>query len=242
MFSVVIAAAALALAPSAPASPAPTPAPLREIVFKYSYDRKVERSVAEFGAPNLNVGTTNAYAGTITVDVMEVDSANMILVSVTDAARVTNGDKPIVGQVVVVPDGSLRIVGGDYDDTIETILPYMATNYFGDHPLQEGSEWIVLSPPSDKSQTTTKYTVSNVTADTATITSVTTAKGSDVAGTLSIETKVVYKASLLVPLSLDIVVIRSGSTSSSGDPSTQDATTHYHFDRVSDSRDSAGKG
>ncbi len=240
MLSVVIAATTLAFAP---ATPAPTAAPLREIVFKYSYSRKVERSVEEFGSPDLNVGNTNGYAGKLTVDVMQVDSASMILVAVTDAVTGTvNATKPLVGDVVISPSGDVKIVGGDYDETMTTILPYLATNYFGDHQLQEGATWKLISLAADKTKTTTTFNVSNVSADTATITSTTQSSGGDSSGTSSMEMKVVYKAALLVPLSLDIYITSSGDTTTAGRASNQNATTHYHFDRVSDSRDKAGSG
>jgi hypothetical protein len=45
-----------------------------------------------------------------------------------------------------------------------------------------------------------------------------------------------------VPISLDILITSSGNTTTGGRASNQDATTHYHFDRVSDSRDTAGSG
>lgn len=240
MLSVVIAATTLAFAP---ATPAPTAAPLREIVYRYSYSRKVERSVAEYGAPDLNVGTTNGYAGKLTVDVMQVDAANMILVAVTDAVTGTvNVTKPLVGDIVISPSGDVKIVGGEYDLTMTTILPYLSTAYYGDHALQEGATWKLITNGADKTQTTTTFNVSNVTTDTATITSTTQAKAADSSGTTSVETKVVYKAALLVPISVDILISSSGDTMTAGRPSNQDATTHYHFDRISDSRDKAGSG
>jgi len=241
MLTVVIAAATLAFASPAPAASAQAAAPLREIVFKYSYSRKVERSVAEFGSPDLNVGNTNGYAGRLTVDVMQVDPSNMILVAATDAVTGTvNMLKPLVGDIVISPSGDVKIVGGDYDDTMTTILPYLSTNYFGDHQLQEGASWKLITTAADKTQTTTTFNVSNVTTDTATITSTTQAKSGDSSGVSSIQTKVVYKAALLVPISLDILITSSGTTTTAGHASNEDATTHYHFDRVSDTRDKAG--
>jgi hypothetical protein len=241
MLSVVIAATTLAFAPAAPAA---TPAaPLREIVFKYSYSRKVERSVQQFGSPDMNVGSTNAFAGKLTIDVKQVDAASMILVSATDAVTGTvNMTKPVTGDVVISPSGDVKFVGGDYDEAMTTILPYLSTNYFGNHPLQEGATWKLISLAADKTKTTTVYSVSNVGADTATITSTTQSTGGDASGTSSMETKVVYKAGLLVPLSLDILITSSGDTTTGGRASNQDATTHYHFDRVSDSRDTTGSG
>ena len=240
MFSVVIAAAALAFGPAPHAAATQTPAPLREIVFKFSYDRKVERSVEEFGAPNLNVGGSNVLSGKMTVDVTQVGQDGSIRVSATDAYdSAVNAKKPFTADIVIHPNGDVVIVGGEAEDMMMTLLPYLGTRYFSDHDLQEGASWKLISPPG-QSQTTTTFNVSNVTHDTATVSSVGKATGGDVQGTLSIESKVVYKASLLVPLSLDIVIIRSGTGSTAGQPSTQNAQTHYRFDRISDTRDTAG--
>jgi hypothetical protein len=240
MFSVVIAAAVFAFAPAAPVAATHTPAPLREIVFKFSYDRRVQRSVEEFGAPNLNVGGTNAFSGKLTVDVTQVGEDGSIRVTATEAIdRSENMTKPIAADVVIRPNGDLVIVGGETEDAMLTLLPYLATKYFADHDLQEGASWKVISAPG-KSQTTTTYSVSNVGADTATVSSVAKASGADVNGPLSIESKVVYKAPLLVPLSLDIVVLQSGDTTTAGRASTVDTQTHYHFNRTSDTRDTGG--
>jgi len=239
MLSVVIAATTLAFAP---ATPAATAAPLREIVFKYSYSRKVERSVEQFGAPDLNVGGTNGFAGKVTVDVMQVDAANLILVAATDAVSGTvNMTKPVVGNVVINPSGDLKFVGGEYDEAMTTILPFLATDYFGDHPLQEGATWKLISIAADKTKTTTTFNVSNVGADTATVSSTTQSSGG-AGGTSSMEMKVAYKAALLVPLSLDIFITSAGDTTTAGRASNETATTHYHFDRISDTRDKAGSG
>jgi len=240
MLSVVIAATTLAFAP---ATPAATAAPLREIVFKYSYSRKVERSVEQFGSADLNVGGTNGFAGKVTVDVMQVDSANLILVAVTDAVSGTvNMTKPVIGNVVISPSGDLKFVGGEYDEAMTTILPLLATDYFGDHALQEGATWNLISLAADKTKTTTTFNVSNVGADTATVSSTTQSSGGNANGASSMEMKVVYKAALLVPLSLDILVRSSGDTTTAGRASNGTATTHYHFDRISDTRDKAGSG
>jgi hypothetical protein len=242
MFSVVIAAAALAFANAAPAAATQKPAPLREIVYKFSFDRKVERSVEEFGAPNLNVGGTNTFSGKLTVDVTQVGDDGSIRVSATEAIdRSENMTKPITADIVIRTNGDLVIVGGETEDDMTTLLPYLATKYFADHDLREGAGWKEISAPG-KTQTTTTYSVSNVGADTATVSSVAKATGGSVSGPLSIESKVVYKASLLVPLSLDIVVLQSGNTTTGGRASTVDTQTHYHFDRTADTRDTAGSG
>lgn len=240
MFSVVIAAATLAFA-AAPDSGAQTSTPLREIVYRFSFERKVESSVEQFGAPDVNVGLGGGLSGKMTVDVMQVDDSGTMRLNVTtDFLNAVNAPKPLKCDVVIRSDGSMRIVSGDEpDDITATLLPYFGTAFFADHPLQEGSTWKVLSPAGDSGQLSTTFNVSNVSADSATITSTGKMSGTSSPGTLSVETKLVYKATLLVPVSLDILITRSATSMSGGTTTPRTATTHYHFDRLSDSRDPA---
>jgi hypothetical protein len=223
MFSVVIAAAMLAFAPAQPAAGAKPAPPLREIVYKFSYDSRTETPP---GASTI----AGSFAGTMTLDVTQVGGDGTVRVTATVTGNELKVKKPVIADIIVRPDGGLIVHNGEYDTEMMTLLPYLATNYFGDHELQEGASWKHIAK-GDNVQTTTTYNVSHVTSTTATISSVSQARGSSVNGPMTLKSRLVYKASLLVPLSLDVVVVHSGN-----------GQTNYHFNRVSDTRDRAGSG
>lgn len=215
------------------ASPPADTQPLREIVYKFSFDRMTTRTLEEFGAAPDAATSNGGYSGTLTIDVKTVGDDGSILIEATETTNATNAKKPNRADFVVHPDGSLVIVAGTYDDSMTTLLPYFATKFFGDHDLQLGASW-EMNSIADKVQSTSKFTVSSIAGDSATIAIETQAKGGNLPGPLSVEAKLEYKASLLVPLSLDVVIINSGQSVAS----SANAQSHYHFARVSDTRDS----
>jgi len=238
MLSVVIAAAAVVLAPApSPARTAPAPV-LRKIVYRFAFDRKVERSMTQSGGPSIDVGSASSNSGTLTVDVRQVGGDGSLRVSAkVEYVKAASTQRPFTAEIVVRPDGSLRVVNGTYDDKMQILLPYLATKYFVDHQLQGGATWKVVSPPSDSVKTTTTFIVTNVAGTSATISFSGQAHGGPLPGAATIQSTLVYKASLLVPLSLDVMIVRTGAGASAGTTAPQQDRTHYRFDRVSDSRD-----
>jgi hypothetical protein len=236
-------ATALALSngavPSAPSTATPQPAgPLREVVYKYSYDKYTSRQYEDFGIPPSVDQRLSGYSGTMTVDVTAVGADGSIKLNVTESsANAQNLKKPLVADIIVHPDGGLLISGGNYDDVMETLAPYFGTSYFGDRTFQEGETWEQDSSDNNVPYVT-NFTIKKMDGDTATVYSVTKPKQGKVSGTFTIEITVVYKASLLVPLSLDMVIMSTGSLTDS----TASAHTRYSFQRVSDTKDSGASG
>lgn len=227
-------------------SPAPTAAPapssqaptvLREVVYKFSYDNMEERTVEDFGAPPQSAMNTAGYSGTITVDVIQVDPDGSILAGVSEMTNAENQKKANTAQFVIHPDGALTAAGGTYDRDMLILLPYFATSYFADHSLQEGSSW-QTSATNDKVLSTTSFNVTKVDGDIATVSCVETDKGGSLNGSVTTRTTVAYKASLLVPISLNVQV----SNDRTGMAATQSSRVIFNFDRVSDTRDVAANG
>ncbi len=243
MFALII--GILAFAGTTTSSPAPqaqtAASPLREVVFKFSYSEKSEYTSSEgdaLAAPPISEGLSGGYTGTLTVDVLQVDpSDGYIKVEARDATDAENGKKPNDATFVVHPDGALTIVSGNYDSDMLTLLPYFGTQYFGPHdPLQQGMQWSDSSTYDiGNSQTIpveSTTSVASVSGDDAQI-KVSTQTARVPNGSFSIDLSLLYNAAKLVPLSLDVRTTRRGF----GDSSTGEHTTHFHFQRVSDTLD-----
>jgi hypothetical protein len=208
-------------------------APLREIVYDFSYSKSVEHTNETFDSGLSSATSKGSYSGRVTVDVLKVDPSNgSILIACSESTNADNQKAATSANFVIKADGSVGAAGGSYDENMTPLLPYLATAYFGDHLLQEGAAWQSHMTAQDV-QTTTKYNVSKVDGDVATISSVETQSGGSVRSVLTTESKIIYKAPLLVPLMVDVQVYTVGSSFGVD----QSARTVYHFDRTSDSRD-----
>jgi len=232
MFAIILAAFLADATPPAPTA-APSAGPLREIVYKYSLDRKSEYTSGSYDSPAQSNTQNAGYSGTMTIDVVQVDAAAGILkVAVQDRTNALNDRGGTNGTLVIRADGTVLAVDGKYDQDMTTILPYLATGYFAGHDLQQGAQWVTYSTEDGIDYETTT-TVSAVAGNDATVTTETKAQKGIVNGSFDILTKLVYEATKLVPISLDVQVRRNGS----GDTAAADQSTHYHFDRVSDTLD-----
>lgn len=215
----------------APASSAPVAA-LREIVYKYSLDRTTDFTSASFDSAAQTNMQNAGYSGSMTIDVVQVDGASGALkVDVSDRTNAENDRGGSHAVFLVQADGTI-LAQSQYDADMPIILPYVATAYFAGHDLQQGAQWEQDSQ-IDGVDYETMTTVAAVAGDDATITSTTKAKKGQGNGSLEVETKLVYQAKKLVPISLDIEMRRNGS----GDTASAEQTTHYRFDRVSDTLD-----
>jgi hypothetical protein len=234
MIAAVLAAAIL-LSPAPPAASTTATqqtAPLREIVYKFSFDQTEERTIEDFGAPPQSSASSGGYSGTLTIDVLELAHDGSMLISVNEMTNATNQTKPNAAKVVVHPDGALTITEGTYDADMLVLLPYLATAFFGDHQLQEGNAWETTAT-TDKLATTRSYHVEKVDGDTATISCAEVQKGPSVHGSVLIRSRIVYKAPLLVPVVLNVQL----SNDRSGQAATQTSRTIFNFQRTSDTRD-----
>jgi hypothetical protein len=215
------------------ATAAPAAGPLREVVYRFSYDSRVERSYGDFGAAAPQTGeSSGGYSGKVVVDVMRAASDGL-LVHVTETTNAENGAKPIAADIVVLTDGSLKIISGSYDQGMTMLLPYFGENCFGSNTLHQGDSWTTSSTTADGVAITSNFTVANVSGDEATVTLSAAPTNSKAGSAMNVDTKVVYKASLLVPLSLSVVIRGAGQNTISANQ-IQD---EYHFDRISDTRD-----
>jgi hypothetical protein len=233
--------AAIVLDPT-PAAPPPSQASqtatvLRELVYKFSYDNIEERTIEDFGVPPQSQMNRTGYSGTMTLDVMKVGQDGSILMAIAEMTNAENQKKPSIAQIVVHPDGSLIETSGAPDQNMLILLPYFATSYFGDRTLQEGTTW-QTSATNDKMVSSTAFNVSKVDGDVATVTAVQTQKGGSLTGSLTTRTTVAYKASLLVPISLNVQV----SNDRTGMAATQTSRAIFNFERTSDTRDTTAKG
>jgi hypothetical protein len=221
-------------------------APLREIVYKFSDNETVEyasdqstsgytvdQSHGGLAAPPESSRTTGGYWGTMTVDILQVDASDGYLKArlheVTDAE---NGKLPFDAVFIVRPDGGLVIVSGSPDADMTSLMPYFATSYFGDNPLQQGSEWVSGSVVG-KTRYETTTTVTGVSGNNVSIKAVTKAPNGTMHNDLTIDTTLEYNAPKLVPVTLDVLSTLRGA----GDTSTAEQVSHYHFDRTSDTLD-----
>ena len=242
MIAFILSAALLQTATST-VSPAPAASsgPLREVVYKYSYNDKTEMSTSasigdQLAAPPTSAGFEGGYNGTMTVDVLQVDpSDGYIKAEVHCETDAANGKKPDDAVFVVHPDGGLTIVSGNYDTDMLTLLPYFGTQYYGPHdPLQQGMQWTDATTFQDGKTEIPAETVTTVTSVTGSSAQIqATTKATNVGTGFGIELKVLYNAQKLVPLNLDVrTMVRGESVNSTGE-----RILHYHFDRVSDTLD-----
>lgn len=241
----IVFAAGLLLDSPAPSSPTQTQTPLREIVYKFSENLTTEyttdqtstgytttQSTNGLAAPPESSTRTSGFSGTMTVDVLEVDSSGFLKADVKETTDAENGRAPFEAVFIVRPDGNLVKVSGSQDDGMTSLVAYFGTQYFADRALSPGQQW------------TTDMTYGKVQYETTT--SVTGTSGGDVSmkstakavkgignGSLTLQTSLVYRAAKLVPVSLDVLELRQGS----GDTSAAEQTAHYHFDRISDTLD-----
>lgn len=229
---------------------AQTSAPMREVVYDFSDDESVEYTTDQ--APNdpftssgsISTATTglaappesstraSGFHGTMTIDVLEVDSGGFLKADVKETTNAENGRNPFEAVFIVRPDGELVKESGDADADMTSIMRYFGTSYFADRALVQGQQWTTdLTYGTVQYETTT--TVTGADGDDVTFKSLAKAVKGIGNGSLSIETTLVYDAPKLVPVTLDVRQIRMGS----GDTASAEQVSHFHFQRVSDTLD-----
>jgi hypothetical protein len=250
MFIALVTALALAggtsssSAPSAAAST--TSAPLREVVYKVSYTRKLKTSNETYGGsvqdnnaagtvvgqapPFAEAGSDATDSGTVTVDVMQVASDALGL-RVTERWDGSTPSATFVGNVA--PDGSVNFGDRQLNECTNAILEYFGPAVMAGQPANTGAAW-ERTATGKAADIDTTYTVGAISGAIANIHEQTTIKSKSVAYIDSVETTdVQYKPTMLVPVSGKIVMHASHSSASS----VTNVTTIANFDRVSDSRD-----
>ena len=240
---------------SAAVAQAQSPAPLRHIVYKFSDSETSEFTTDQsqqnqnsssgevmstgtgLNAPPSSSTRLGGYYGTIAIDVLQVDaSSGFIKVDVHEQTSAENGKNPFDVVFIIRPDGGMAKVSGSDDPDVDALVPYLATSYFGDHPLVQGASWNTNSTfdpgKADEMQLLTTTSVVATNGYNVSIKSVTTQQNIK-NGSWKQESSVLYNAAKLVPITLDVIATRRGS----GDTAYANQTSHYHFDRVSDTLD-----
>jgi len=219
--------------------------PLREIVYKFSENLTTEYTTDQtstgytttqgtngLAAPPESSTRTSGFNGTMTVDILEVDPDGYLKADVKETTNAENGRAPFEAVFIIRPDGNLVKVSGTDDSGVTSLMAYFGTHYFADRTLTEGQRWNT-DETYGKVEYQTTTTVTGTNRNDASMKSMTKAVRGVGNGALTIQTSMVYRASKLVPLSLDVVQIRQGS----GDTSSAEQTSHFHFDRISDTLD-----
>lgn len=219
----------------APSQPAPA-APMREIVYKFSENLTnqytTDQSSGNLAVPPQSSTGTSGFSGTMTIDVLEVDENGYLKADVKEATDAQNGAKPFDAVFIVRPDGNLVKVSGTDDAGMTSLVSFFGTKYFADQSLAQGEQWTTYMTYG-KIEYETTTSVTGTTGDDVSMKSSAKAVKGLGNGSLTVQTSLVYRASKLVPLTLDVLQIRTGS----GDTSDAEQTTHFHFDRVSDTLD-----
>lgn len=246
MFAALLAAGLLLDSPApSSSSQAQASAPLREIVYKFSENLTTEYTTDQtstgytttqgtngLAAPPESSTRTSGFAGTMTVDVLEVDASGFLKADVKETTDAENGRAPFEAVFIVRPDGNLVKVSGSQDDGMTSLVAYFGTQYFADATLSQGQQWTTdMTYGAVQYEKTTSVT--NVSGPDVTMKSTAKAVKGIGNGALTVRTSIVYRASKLVPVSLDVLQIRQGS----GDTSAAEQTAHFHFDRISDTLD-----
>jgi hypothetical protein len=244
-----------ALAISGKASPTPIPfdssasatvttAPLREVVYRVTFTRKLDVSSETYGGSvgnpiNTDVVQAPAFShangdatdsGTVTVDVMQV-ADDALGVRVTERWDKATPSGTYLGNVAT--DGTVNFKDGQLNECSREILEYFGSNVMADQPANAGVAWS-RTIKGQSADVNTVYTVGAIVGAIANIHEVSTIKSKSVTVLDSLVTvDIQYKPAMLAPVSGRVVV----HASQSGPSSVLNVTTVDNFQRVSDTRD-----
>ena len=246
--------AALAVSGAASASPAPAGGsqispvtPLREVVYKVSFTRRLETSGETYGgqiqnpinnsvavqAPAFNESNNDATdSGTVTVDIMEIGD-NALGMRVSERWTGSTPSGTYLGNVA--SDGSVNFSNGQMNECTRSILEYFGTDVMAGQPANTGVAWS-RTAKGQAADVVTTYSVGDIVGAIANIHELSTVSSKSVAAIdTTITTDVQYKPAVLVPVSGKVVL----HARSSGASSVTNVTTIANFQRISDTRDSS---
>lgn len=221
-------------------------APLREVVYKVSFTRRLEVSQETYGGsvqdpnaagtvvsqapPFAQAGSDATDSGTVTVDVMQV-AGDALGIRVTESWTGSTPSATYLGNVS--PDGSINFTGGQLNECTRAILEYFGADVMAGEPANIGVAWTRVAK-GDSGDITTNYSVGSIEGALAGIHEQTTIKSKSVAFIDSVTTTdLKYKPAELVPISGQVVM----HASQSGASSVTNVTTIGNFTRVSDTHD-----
>lgn len=228
---------------SAPADSAPTP--LREVVYKVTFTRRLEVSNESYGGSVQNpinasqVAQTPPFAqansdatdnGTVTVDVMQV-AGDALGMRVKEEWTNSTPSATYFGNVGA--DGSVNFLNGQMNECTRAILEYFGPAVMAGQPANAGVAWTRTSKGAAADIDTT-YSVGDIVGAIANIHEQSTVKSKSVSLIDTVVTvDVQYKPALLAPVSGRVVM----HASQTGASSVTNVTTVGNFQRVSDTRD-----
>jgi hypothetical protein len=233
-------------APASTAAAAAAATPLREVVYKVSFTRRLEIQGETYGgsienpvsagtevaqAPAFNQGNSNATdSGTVTIDIMQV-AGNSLGVRVSERWNNSTPSATYLGNVAA--DGSENFSSGQMNECTRAILEYFGPAVMDDQPANTGAAWSRISKGTS-ADVDTKYSVGTIDGAIANIHEQTTVTSKSVALLDTVVTEdVQYKPATLAPVSGRVVMRGSRSSPSS----VTNVTTIANFTRVSDTRD-----
>lgn len=221
-----------------------SPAPIREVVYKVSFTRRLDANQEVYGgqtSDDMGVMHQNppfnskeglaTDSGTITIDVMQV-AGDTLGIRLTEHWQGSTPSDTYLGNVGA--DGSVSFSNPQVTDVSKTILGFFSPGFLGGRYVDKGVSWTQDASGAGLT-VSSKFTVGNVDGSIAAIDETTTIKSNSVRSMDTLTTgSITYKPTKLVPIS---GTIHSLGYRSDAETST-DVTTIINFQRVSDSLDS----
>jgi hypothetical protein len=220
-----------------------SPAPIREVVYKVSYTRRLDANQEVYGGQTVDaMGHAHQNppfnskegiatdSGTITIDVMQV-AGDMLGIRLTEHWQGSTPSDTYLGNVGA--DGSVNFSNPQVSDVSRTILGFFSPGFLGGRYVDKGVSWTQNASGSGLNVSST-FTVGNVDGSTASVDETTTIKSNNVRSMDTLTTgSITYKPTKLVPIS---GTVHSLGYRSDAETSTN-VTTIINFQRVSDSLD-----
>lgn len=202
--------------------------PLREVVYKVKTSLQVSGNSQSYEG----MGSTNQFVtddGTVRVDIMAVQS-NVLGIDVTEIMNKKGTPSKYQGNVT--PDGTVNFGPSTISDITRELLQFFGTQFLATDNVNVGSKW-QTSLTRGAAKVDTDFAVTKIDGLLLTINEDQriSVKTTGAAGTT--KGTIVFKPSLLVPVSGDLNKVFTQSTPEG----FVKQTLSLHFERVSDSRD-----
>ena len=217
--------------------------PIREVVYKVSFTRRLSVQNETYGGSISNnenatssapafaeAGSNASDNGTVTIDVMQAtDTA--LGIRVTERWDGSTPSATYLGNVT--SDGAVNFGGGQMNECTSAILEYFGPAVMDGQPANAGVSWERVAKGAN-ADVDTVYSVGAIDGSVANIHEQSTVKSKTISLTDTVvTTDVKYKPATLVPVSGQVVMHASRSSASS----VTNISTIAHFDRVSDTYD-----
>ena len=217
--------------------------PIREVVYKVTFTRKLNVQNETYGGSMSNnesqttaspafaeAGSDASDSGTVTIDVMQATNA-ALGIRVTERWNGSTPSATYLGNVTA--DGAVNFNGSQMNECTSAILEYFGPAVMDGQPANSGVSWERVAKGAN-ADVDTVYSVGTIDGPVANIHEQSTVKSKTISLTDTVvTTDVKYKPATLVPVSGQLVMHASRSSASS----VTDISTIAHFDRVSDTYD-----